>query len=361
MLNGTLDLLKREVDAVLPNPVWIAELLRAMGYTRHLDAPNAVARAEGIAALLTGHDKYVYPHDLIAGSIRGILGDAETVPPAELAYAAELCQSYGRNGFHTNNDHYAPDYEGLLRDGVGGTLRRIETSREAHRDDPDASKHDFLRAARIALTAFSTMIAQYGDRAAAMAREAGDDARRSQLSEVARICHKISSDKPDTFREALQLVWLCHVAFVCEGRYAMALGRLDQYLYPFYRSDLERGALTDEDAVELLCCMMYKIGERRLFGGDDVVNIAVAGRRPDGTGGVNPLSTLLVEAVKRCNIPGPNLSARLYEGIDDAFIDACLVSIGTGLGYPALMNDEVNIPALARWGYAPEVSHVFAF
>ena len=80
----------------------------------------------------------------------------------------------------------------------------------------------------------------------------------------------------------------------------------------------------------------------------------IAGLRPDGSGGVNRLSHCVLEAVKLCNIPGPNLSARIYPEIPDDFLDHCLQVIGTGLGYPALMNDEINIPALQRYGYALE-------
>ncbi len=101
-------------------------------------------------------------------------------------------------------------------------------------------------------------------------------------------------------------------------------------------------------------CTLYKIGERRYFGGDDVVNIAIGGVKRDSSGAVNDLSTVILEAVKNCNIPGPNLSARLYKGVPDEFLDECLKVIGTGLGYPALMNDEVNIPALLRHGYSLE-------
>ncbi len=134
----------------------------------------------------------------------------------------------------------------------------------------------------------------------------------------------------------------------------MAFGRLDQLLYPFYVRDKERGILDDGRTRELLACTFYKIGERRLFAADDVVNIAVGGVKQDGSGGVNELSYLILQAVEECHIPGPNLSARLYADVPEEFVDACLRVIGTGIGYPALMNDEVNIPALARYGYTLE-------
>jgi len=137
----------------------------------------------------------------------------------------------------------------------------------------------------------------------------------------------------------------------------MALGRLDQYLYPFYQRDREEGRLTKEEATDLLAHMLYKIQERRLLPdepichGSDVVNIAVAGRTRDGKSAVNDLSYLVVEAVRACNISGPNLSARMHGEIPEDFWDSCISLIGTGLGYPALMNDDVNIAALRKCGY----------
>jgi formate C-acetyltransferase len=204
------------------------------------------------------------------------------------------------------------------------------------------------------MRAFGTMIRQYGEAAEALVARTTDGEQQKNLRRMATACKKLATDRPDSFYEAVQLVWLVHTAFLYEGRYAMALGRLDQYLYPFYAKDMAAGSLTREEAVELIACTLCKIGEQRYFGGDDVVNIAIAGRKPDGSGGLNDLSYIILEAVGRCNIPGPNLSARIYEDIPDKFLDACLQVIGTGLGYPALMNDEINIPALHRHGYALE-------
>ena len=270
--------------------------------------------------------------------------------------ASGLLQSYGYNSFLTNADHFGPDYETFLADGVEGTLAKIRRSMHVHRGDTDAEKkRSFLTAAEITMRAFSTMIRQYGEAANAMAAKSSG-LQKENFTEMARICNKLSSEKPSTFREALQLVWFVHTALVYEGRYAMALGRLDQYLYPFYTNDVKLGIITRDQALELMESALYKIGEYRYLGGDDVVNIAIAGRKPNGEGGLNVLSYIILEAVKNCNIPGPNLSARLYQGISDDFLDKCLQTIGTGLGYPALMNDEVNIPALHRQGYTIEDS-----
>ena len=72
-------------------------------------------------------------------------------------------------------------------------------------------------------------------------------------------CRCIAEHAPATFAQSLQLVWMIHTGFVYEGRYAMALGRIDQYLYPFFKQDLEKGSLTLPFATELLENVFIKI------------------------------------------------------------------------------------------------------
>ena len=327
----------------------IRPLLLCRGYEAHLDDPIPLARAHAAAALFTGHAKHIYPHDRILGSLRGALGKAS---PARLAWARELADSYGRNTFWTNCDHYAPDYPTFLAQGIPGTLARIADARIVHAGDPGRLQN--LEAMELTLRGFREMILGY---AQAARNAAGGD---PELLAAADACQAVADAPPATFRESLQLAWLCHTAFLYEGRYAMALGRMDQYLYPYYAADRAAGRITPEEAQDLLACTLLKIGEYRLLGGDDVVNIAIAGCTRQGDPALNPLSYAILRAVRDCNIPGPNLSARLYPGVDEGFLDECLQVIGTGLGYPALMNDAVNIPALAAKGYPLEDARDYA-
>jgi len=350
-------LLKKEVDSIPENVKNARAYFLYQGFAQHLDDPVPIARAYAVDSLFTKHKKYIYKNDLIVGSIRGMFCESHKISDNELKYAEKLVNSYGSNSFITNADHYAPNYETFLSDGIRGTLSKIQKSIEEYKNDFHAEKKlDFLRAAQISMQAFREMTIQYGEKALFLAQESEDDWHRDNLREISRICLKLADERPETFREALQLIWLAHTAFVLEGRYAMALGRLDQYLYPYYINDINKGILTRHEALELMECTLYKIYEGRYLGRDDVVNIAIAGVKKDGRPGLNEVSYIILEAVKNCNIPGPNLSARIYKGIPDEFLDECLKVIGTGLGYPALMNDEVNIPALHRHGYSLEDS-----
>lgn len=349
---SSLEALKQEVDCFSGKAKDIRYYLMAQGFAEHFDDPNPIARAYAIDTLFTRHKLHIYENDLIAGSIRGRFSDAPDITDAVMEWANTIVNSYGDNCFNT--DHFGPDYETFLADGVGRTIKKIQQSLLVHRDDYDAEKRtNFLNAAKISMEAFGRMIGQYADLAQEMAADAGLE-RREELLEIASACRNVAVNPPKTYREALQLIWMTQVAFVYEGRYAMAFGRLDQFLFPYYERDVKAGILTKEYATRLMASALYKIREFRYLGYDNVCNIAIGGIKRDRRGGVNEMSYVILEAVRRCNIPGPNLSARLYKGVPDEFLDACLQVIGTGLGYPALMNDEVNIPSLLRHGYAVE-------
>jgi len=341
-----LTLLRNELESIdFTGSRYIEDYYRYLGYKDHYNDEPVIAKAHAIAALFTRHEKHIYDNDLVAGSIWGCYSGE--LSEYELAYAEKIARSYGKLSFWTNLDHYAADFGMALSLGVGGMVEKINVSLRMH---ADPKKRAFLNAALITMSAFSEMIKGYARAAQAKADATGGE----NLREIARICRKVAWDRPESFHEALQLTWLIHTSFLYEGRYAMSLGRLDQYLYPFYKND----GITPQRALDLISCTLYKIHERNLItrhimksGQDDVVNIAIGGVTRDGGDAVNELSYIILDAVKECRVPGPNLSARVSRLNPDAFVDKCLRVIGTGIGYPALMNDEVNVAALSRYGY----------
>lgn len=310
-----------------------------------MDGQLAPARAAAVRSLLSAHEPFIYKHDVIVGSLRPLWAD---ISEADAVEAHRVCAGIGDRHFGTNADHYAPDYRTFLRDGIPGTAARLAASRLAHAGEE--KKIQFLDAMGTALSGLSSMIAHYADKALSLKGTAGyDDA---VLDGIAARCHALTERAPESFAEALQLMWFCHLSFCFEGRYAMALGRIDQFLYPYFRKDVESGALTEEEATALLENVFAKIYERHSFtGGDDVVNICIGGMNKAHECEINRLSYCVLHAVDRVHQPGPNLSCRVTPDTPDDFLDECLQVIGTGLGYPALMNDEVNLAALARYGY----------
>ena len=327
-----------------PDGCFCPDLYRCKGYDTSEETSPSPLRADGITALFTLPEPYIYKNDLITGSMRPYF---VTVGAKDSELISKWMSRYPERGFIKNGDHFAPDYFKAVELGIPGLISDIEGSIKKHKDDENAVT--FLLSMRKALEALISKLSLYAAKAEAL--KGGDGYDGARLDRIKENCEALTKHAPETFEQGLQLVWMIHSCFVSEGRYAMALGRIDRYLYPLYKKDTENGTLTDEYATELLANAFAKICERRYTGGDDVVNICIGGVDENGDCSVNGLSYCVLHAVRDVNMPGPNLSARITHDCPDEFLDECLKVIGTGLGYPALMNDEVNMAALARKGY----------
>ena len=313
---------------------------RYLGYREDLSADYTSLRANGIYSLFTQPKPVILKSEWIAGNQLSLF--CEKNEPV-LSYAKNMVDQFSQRDFRTNKDHYAPDYDHILRVGLPGMIDEIEVSMQVHGDDPD--KIVTLQAMKKTLCGFSEMIQKYMLQAEALVDSPDFD--RNRLHFIADNCRAIINGPPKSFAQALQLMWFCHTAFLMEGRYAMAFGRMDQYLYRFYKTDIDQGILTDEMVIELLENVFIRLQ-------NDIVNICIGGQNQKGECEINPLSRCILRAVRHCNVPGPNLSLRYTQNTPDDFLDECLETIGTGLGYPAIMNDDVNIASLKKYGYAEE-------
>jgi len=330
------------------------ELIRFRSYRETYGESALMAGALAQKAWFENYPVYVYEYDRIAGSRHG--NYVPEYDQRELKKARQIRDSYGNISFWNNSDHFAPGYDRFLKEGICGTMARIEESLVVHKNEPE--KVEFLTAQKEVLAGFSTFVRRHSEGAREAAAKTENADCRKELLAIADDLAYAAWEKPVNFRQALNLVWLVHLSFMFQEKWAMALGRMDQYLYPFYRHDIDAGILTEEDAEDLLACAFIKIVE---FGQGDIINICIGGVTPAGEEGINDLSYRILHAVRDCNVPGPNLSARLHKGMPVKFLDECLQVIGTGLGYPALMNDDVNIPALERHGYTPEDTRDYCF
>lgn len=332
--------LKKEL-AMPPKGTKAPYYFRYLGYKKDLTASPAMARANAAYELFCGTEPEIYVHDLIAGNDRPLWCQADQV---SLGYAKRVDESFGNRNFCTNCDHYAPNYSHVVSVGIRGMIGEIESSMERHQGD--SRRMETLKSMKVTLEGFLGMIRNYRDVAVGKKRDSAYDSQR--LDFIIENCEALLAGPPGSFAQALQLVWFCHTAFLLEGRYAMALGRIDQYLFPFYQKDLETGKLTEEEAIRLLENAFAKIDP------NDVVNICIGGMDIHGHCQVNGLSHCVLRAVCGCKAPGPNLSARITWNTPEDFLDECLRTIGTGIGYPALMNDAINIAALKKYGYEEE-------
>jgi len=313
---------------------------RYLGYKEDMAADIPMLRANGIYSLFTKTKPVILKSELFAGNRKSLFCEEDQ---AVLEYAKAVTDRLPQRSFITNKDHYAPNYSHTLCVGIPGLIAETEGSIRLY--SADTHKVNTLLGMKRTLCGFKKMIENYMTEAERLMDDPEFDADRLRF--IADNCRAIVNGPPKSFAQALQLTWFCHMAFLMEERYAMALGRLDQYLYPFYKADKEKGKLTDEAAVELLENIFIKLQ-------CDTVNICIGGQNKQDECEVNELSRCILRAVRSCNVPGPNLSLRYTQNTPDDFFDECLETIGTGLGYPAIMNDDVNIAALKKYGYADE-------
>ena len=315
-------------------PAW-----RALAYREAAGRPEPIVRAMAFRWVLLEDRLHLYEGDRICGSHVGWFSAElpDGMTQADYDVLVDEHRARGQRDFWAGWDHTLADYPTLLSIGVGGLVARAEASLEAHTCEDEQIA---LRGMILALQAFSVYIARWADAAATRG-----------LDGPARVARRVATAPPRTFREAVQLVALTHLAFESEGRYAMALGRLDQYLLPFYRRDLEAGRLSRDEALDLICHLWVKLAEN-----EGVQNICIGGLTPEGEDATNELSYLCLEATKLVRSPYTNLSARFHDDTPERFYHACFDVIRTGVGFPAIFNDHVLIPGLVEIGVPAEAA-----
>src|SRR5437868_15181586 len=107
--------------------------------------------------------------------------------------------------------------------------------------------------------------ARYADEAKTLARKQSDPARRRELERIAEICAAVPAHPPRNFREALQAFWFTQVLlYINSPDWSISPGRFDQYMWPYYRHDIDVGAMTRSEAEELLACLWIKFNDVRV-------------------------------------------------------------------------------------------------
>ncbi len=255
-------------------------------------------------------------------------------------------------------------YDQIVNEGIKGIVERIE--RRMDRLDPtdpdDFRKLEYLKTLLIAADGIVILAGRYADEAERQAREEDDPRRRAELEEIAEVCRWVPANPARSFREALQALYLYHICvFMEQNAASYNPGRMDQYLYPFYRADVDRGVLTPEAAQELLDCLWVKFSEPCLFqdartaavaaGYNMFQNVCCGGVTETGGDAVNDLSYMMLQATMDVRLNQPSLSVRYHPGRNpDAFLRKVVGLIGLGTGFPAFHNDLVGIRMLLRKG-----------
>ena len=296
----------------------------------------AVRRARAFSYLLENIPLSIHPDQEFFGD-ETMLATSELPAGLDEAEYREKEAFFREHGnprpFAAGSSHVAPDYARIVAEGLGGYLRRAE---EAFARSPSPAAEAMLISVR-ALSRFFLRAADFCETAA---------------PEASWRLRRLATEPPADFAEAIQLVWLVHVAIAADGnRPHNALARLDQTLLPPLRAH----PLPESETLRLLCHLWTGIE-----GTHQVVNICIGGLRPDGSDASNELSRLMLKATGLVHSASTNLSARLSRKTPDAFLLDCIDLIRTGIGFPAVFNDEVNVPMLRALGIPEEDARGYA-
>jgi formate C-acetyltransferase len=161
--------------------------------------------------------------------------------------------------------HIHVNYKRLLEKGFDGIREEAEEKLRNldYSNDPQVSeKNRFYRSIIIVSEAASEFGRRYARTAKELAAKEADPKRKTELLKIAEVCTRIPAKPARNFWEALQAVWFINLIVQLESNgVSISPGRMDQYLYPFYKKDLEEGVLTRAEALELLDTSYVKFAE----------------------------------------------------------------------------------------------------
>lgn len=263
--------------------------------------------------------------------------------------------------------HIAADYRKIMDKGLTWFEKDIEC-RLDKTDVVSASglkTYQFYKSVLITLKAFKSFIIRFADLASEITKVESGKNRQRELLEIEQNCRFIAENKPVTFYQALQLNYFVQLVLQIESNgHSLSMGRMDQYLYPFYKKDKTKRLIEDGSVMELLentwlkLVSMKKIRSwshtRFSAGGPLYQNVTIGGQLRDRSDAVNDLSFLILRSIGETKLTQPNLTVRFHENIKKDFLKECIKVIQLGFGMPAFNNDAIVIPSFHNIGVEEE-------
>ena len=271
------------------------------------------------------------------------------------------------NYFYNGVGHVTVKYEEVLAVGYEGIIKKAEQElSECNVGDGDyAERSHFLQAVILSCQAVIEYARRYSALAQKMAERCTDAARKEELLRIAENCSRVPAKGAQNFYEACQSFWFVQQLIQLESSgHSISPGRFDQYMYPYYKKDMENGNISREFAQELMDCIWVKLNDLNKcrdavsaegFAGYSLFqNLIAGGQNKEGEDVTNDLSFMCIQASMHVRLPQPSLSVRVWNGSPHEFLIKAAELTRTGIGLPAYYNDEVIIPSLQNRGLSLE-------
>ena len=276
------------------------------------------------------------------------------------------------NYFYNGVGHVTVQYDKVLEIGLEGIIREAAAVLAGCSvgDGDYARRHCFLEAVIMSCAAVIGYAGRYAALAAKEAQECTDAERKQELLQIASNCERVPAKGARSFQEACQSFWFIQQLLQMESSgHSISPGRFDQYMYPYYKKDLDEGRITRDQAQELVDCIWVKLNDLNKardaasaegFAGYSLFqNLIVGGQDEDGRDVTNDLSFLCIWASAHVFLPQPSLSVRVWNCTPHELLVEAARLTRTGIGLPAYYNDEVIIPSLMNRGLTLEDARTY--
>ena len=229
--------------------------------------------------------------------------------------------------------HFTMDHHKVLSLGISGIIEEIKQKQQGLSPKDHASeKGIFYLAAIRSLRAAVAFANRYADLALQMAKREKNSVRAKELNEIAAVCRRVPEYPADNFREAIQSLYFIHlIAQIESGGNSVSLGRIDQFLYPYYKKDHDKGNIDPDNARELLSLLFLKtneiwnvLEEAYIPGGEGTEgkttqNVTVGGLDENGEDATNELSYTGLNAYADIRTVQPNFGVRVSRKTPEHF------------------------------------------
>lgn len=238
-----------------------------------------------------------------------------------------------------------PNFDILLKEGLIG---RLEIAKAGLKKTKNKNQKEFLESVIISIEAVIELAKKYAEKA-----------KLENNGVIAEIMKRVPEFPANSFHEALQSLRFISSMFYLNNNYQLGFGRLDQYLYPYYKHDIDSKVITKENARDLLAEFFIALNRDTdlYFGvqqGDNGQTIMLGGIKTDGSSGINDLTYLILEVSRDLRLIDPKINLRVDSNTPNDLIELGCELTKQGLGFPQYSNDEVVIPALVKKGYSLE-------
>ena len=246
-------------------------------------------------------------------------------PPEYNALADSQAIWGGGWGGHAN-----PDFGRIVNIGTDGVREIIERCKKL--GNPDSEW--LYRACGYVMDALDIL----GERYCALAKEkaaAETDPKIKKYYEDAVKAFEVIPKKPAyDFTSAVHAFWL---TFTADG--IDSPGRFDQYMIDMWNKSEDK-----EEARDTLERLWESFHDCRVW------NLCLSGSDENWNDETNELSYEILAMAREKMYQTPNITLRVHRNTPEKLWDAITDTLATGIGMPALYNDEIVCPALEKIG-----------